>query len=423
VKHKHGASKSNSDNPAMSFVMLSESQVQLADGKKDGGSNQSSPQKVVKPKIEEDDEKPGKNALPLSHRTETAARLFEILSARSDIDNPICVECTELLIETLQKRVASATRERDAYVDFLRTANADIPSEEEVHQAQLSLDTLKDKEQKALSDLERLEAEKAALTKELMALEEELQGLNTVEEDFWRERNAFTTQFGTFQSEKEAVTTKYDRESQQLERLQRANVFNDTFSIGYDGIFGTINGLRLGRLSQPQIEWAEINAALGQACLLLATVADKLGFSFQNYRLNPMGSNSTIEKLEYPQSSTTNDPAHQAKPKITILELHCAGDLPLGLGFLHRRFDSAMVAFLDCVRQLGDYIERGYSGGSGHSLKLPYRIQKDKINDVSIKLGFNQEESWTKACKYTLTCLKYLLAHASNIHSTPRLTS
>ena len=34
-----------------------------------------------------------------------------------------------------------------------------------------------------------------------------------------------------------------------------------------------------------------------------------------------------------------------------------------------------MVAFLDCVRQLGDYIERGHSGGSGHSLKLPYKIE------------------------------------------------
>ena len=48
---------------------------------------------------------------------ETTNRMFEILSARSDIDHPICAECTELLIEGLQKRLGVATRERDAYVD------------------------------------------------------------------------------------------------------------------------------------------------------------------------------------------------------------------------------------------------------------------------------------------------------------------
>jgi beclin 1 len=47
---------------------------------------------------------------------------------------------------------------------------------------------------------------------------------------------------------------------------------------------------------------------------------------------------------------------------------------------------------------------------------MPYPINKDKIGEVSIKLGnFGQEEQWTKACKYTLTCCKFLLAHASHV--------
>ena len=50
---------------------------------------------------------------------------------------------------------------------------------------------------------------------------------------------------------------------------------------------------------------------------------------------------------------------------------------------------------------------------------MPYTIVKDKIGDVSIKLGnFGQEEQWTKACKYTLTCSKFLLAHASHADGT-----
>ena len=50
----------------------------------------------------------------------------------------------------------------------------------------------------------------------------------------------------------------------ELERLGRVNVYNDVFSVWHDGAFGTISALRLGRLPGVTVEWAEINAALGQ---------------------------------------------------------------------------------------------------------------------------------------------------------------
>lgn len=81
--------------------------------------------------------------------------------------------------------------------------------------------------------------------------------------------------------------------------------------------------------------------------------------------------------------------------------------------FLNRRFDHAMVAFLNCLQQLGDYAESQDS-----NLKLPYRINKDKIGDVSIRLQFNQDEIWTKALKYTLTNTKWILAFASSAGTT-----
>lgn len=73
---------------------------------------------------------------------------------------------------------------------------------------------------------------------------------------------------------------------------------------------------------------------------------------------------------------------------------------------MHRKFDQAMVAFLECLKQLGEYVEKTDS-----EMKLPYRIVKDKIGDSCIRLAFNQDEAWTRACKYTLTCVKFLLAH------------
>jgi len=416
----------------MSFVMLSDSQVVQA-----RNSRHEAPQKTTRDGRRHHSESVTFDGEHLvADKIETTSRLYEILSARSDIDHPICVECTELLVEGLQKRLASATKERDAYVEFLRQANADIPSEEEVQQAKGELAKIREREAKAITELEKLEAEKAALDDEIAALDVEAEVLDREEEAFWAERNAFTVTLSRFQDERNRINTQYEHDTKQLQRLQRTNVYNDTFNIGYDGDFGTINGLRLGKLSNKNVEWTEINAAWGQTCLLLATVADKLGFSFQGYRLNPMGSTSIVERIEYPSSASANDPSHPTKPKVTSLSLYSSGDYPLGLGgLLSRSFDNAMVAFLECVRQLGEFVERTSShDGNGvpiSGLKMPYAIRKDRLHtiastnsgsedSVSIKFGAFAQEEWSKACKWLLTCCKFLLAHASNVAGSSR---
>lgn len=433
----------------MSFIMLTDSQL-VAPRRTTDESNESKP-----------DGKPiqGEASLggsphsegPLSRQLETANRLFEKLSARSDIDHPICVDCTELLLTSLESRLAASTKERDAYISFLKTLNHSTPTSAEIDKAKSSLNTAKEAESKAFEELLALEKEKASLLEDNANLEAQSLILDDDEQGFWRSRNAFALKLSTLQDNRDALNAAYDHDAQQLERLQRTNVYNDTFSIGHDGFFGTINGLRLGRLPPPQnVDWSEINAAWGTAALLLNTVADKLGFSFRGYRIKPMGSTSSLEKFEYPspsQSTTSNTrsasvaSAQQQQPKATSLDLFSSGDLPLGRMLLHRRLDAGMVAFLECLRQIGEFVEVGgghsattrtanlsspSSGGSKDhvgpvaGLNLPYAIKKDKIGDTSIKLSVSDDEAWTRACKFALTCCKYLLAHASNIDNLDR---
>ncbi|KAI9374401.1 autophagy protein Apg6-domain-containing protein [Aspergillus egyptiacus] len=422
------------DSGNMSFVMLTESQVgpPHAVGGVNGERPSSKGKRASNTQSDEHDTENGSFA----DQVERTNRLFEIISSRSDIDHPVCTECTEMLVDGLQQRLADAAKEREAYITFLRNLNSSVPSQEDVEAAEKSLSETLEAEEAAFAELVALEKEKAALDEEIAQLEEESRQLDLEEEKFWRDRNAFSLVLGDFQNERDALNMRYDHDSRQLERLQRTNVYNDAFCIGHDGYFGTINGLRLGRLANPSVEWPEINAAWGQTALLLATVADKLSFQFQGYKIKPMGSMSRIEKIEYPRQSPAQSAVEggnvnlTAAPKITNLDLFSSGDLPLHIPWLHRRFDAGMVAFLECLRQLGEYVQNtstpAYSGRRGQGqaaadlpgLKLPYVIKRDKIGDASIKLGFNQnDESWTRACKYTLTCCKFLLAHASNVAS------
>ncbi|KAL8638823.1 MAG: hypothetical protein Q9228_004068, partial [Teloschistes exilis] len=411
------------DNPAMSFVMLTDSQVvppqAAANGpKKPHSKSITSKEKGTSPSSPS----PDTDTLNLSHQISSTTHLFEILSAQSDIDHPICTECTDLLLTNLQSRLSAAQKERDTYISFLRSLNTTAPSPQTLQKAEKSLKESRAAESKAFAELLALEKQKRELDDEIASLEAESLALDKEEQAFWRDRNTFSLTLAEFQNERDALQAAYEHDATQLERLQRTNVYNDCFCISHDGQFGTINGLRLGRLPpQQSVEWAEINAALGITALLLATVAEKLDFVFQGYRVRPMGSTSHIEKLAEstiatttttPAASTTTIAPPQASPtypsspssppqttaKPTPLDLFSSGDLPLGARFLHRRLDAGMVALLDCIRQLGDFVENTSSaslthqqrtaapvsvGGASGSVgvRLPYRISRDKVHD------------------------------------------
>ena len=143
----------------------------------------------------------------------------------------------------------------------------------------------------------------------------------------------------------------------QLERLKKTNVFNATFHIWHSGHFGTINSFRLGRLPSAPVDWSEINAAWGQTTLLLVALARKMNLTFKRFRLVPFGNHSYIEALDQNKE----------------LPLYGSG----GFKFLwDTKFDAAMVAFLDCLQQFKEQVEKGDS-----EFCLPYRMDRGKIED------------------------------------------
>ncbi|KAF9352309.1 autophagy protein 6 [Mortierella sp. NVP85] len=324
-----------------------------------------------------------------ANRLRTTGKLFDLMSAKSDIDHPLCQECAEMLLDSLSKQLRDVSRERDCYIDFLRTVNSNAASDGEMEALESEIKQLQLEESSAIQELHELEEQQKSVREEIAALEREALELDKEEERYWQECNEFQLALQAFHNERDSVNLKYDYDTRQLEKLHKTNVYNDTFCISHEGHFGTINGFRLGRLPNQPVDWPEINAAWGQTLLLLHTIANKLNFSFKTYRLVPLGSFSRIDKIEGDKAS---------------YELYGSGEFAIGRVFLNRRFDNAMVAFLNCLQQLGDYAEQ--HGQQDQKLELPYKINKDRIGDASIKLQFNQDETWTRALKYTLTNTK-----------------
>ncbi|PPR07702.1 hypothetical protein CVT26_003725 [Gymnopilus dilepis] len=412
--------------PTESFVLLQDSVVQnipshspattparrgasksTANASRDGMADEN-----AKRLVDQDETNPS----PLSHHLRSTARIFNLLSTRTEVDHPLCAECTQILLTSLQKKLDETKKERDGYIAFEKEVRKERERESQgmsKEEAERKIDRLKQEEDIAIQQLKEAEREREQLDFELRQLELNERALEAEEAEFvcpstspvhsscspssrfWRTYNDHI--LGTEQqvSQLASLRAAYAAGLATLEKLERTNVYNDAFCIGHDGVFGTINGLRLGRVpGVPVVEWAEINAAWGQTLLLLYTIARKLDYTFENYRLVPMGSFSRIEK-------TTGDKANY--------ELYGSGDLHFGRLLHNRRFDIAMVAFLDCLKHLMDHIK-----SQDPSVDFPHQISKDKIGDVSIKLQFNQEEAWTRSLRHVLLALKICLKWATN---------
>lgn len=393
--------------PNESFVLLQESMIRsipspvpgAAMPKKAALSNQKNvPAKNTSPlPVHQQPEPDHSNPTPISHHLRSTMRLFNVLSTRSDIDHPLCAECTQILLSSLQRQLDETKKERDGYIAFEKEVRKERERESldlSRQDAEKKIERLKYDERAAIEQLRLADREREQLDEELKLLEAEEKVLEEEEAEFWRSHNEHLLVLAEQASRLASLRAAYAADYATLEKLERTNVYNDAFCIGHDGVFGTINGLRLGRVPGVPVEWPEINAAWGQTLLLLYTIARKLDYTFENYRLIPMGSFSRIER-------TIGDKA--------TYELYGSGDLHLGRLLHNRRFDFAMVAFLECLKQLIDSVK-----SQDPTVEFPHQIVKDKIGEASVKLQFSQEEAWTRALRHVLLALKIVLKWTTN---------
>ncbi|PWN41675.1 autophagy protein 6 [Ceraceosorus guamensis] len=279
--------------------------------------------------------------------------------------------------------------ERDALNRFVKEMSEhqdrkEGDEEEDEMYAGQSIEELERQSKLATDELRAADAERVQVEEEIAALDREEAELEAEEEAFWAQHSNLLLELSAVSAQRDSLRTSISLDAAQLSRLQQTNPYNDAFSIGHSGGFATINGLRLGKLPNAHVDWKEINAAWGQTALLLDVLARKVGVQFTDYHLVPKGSFSTVKKA-------SGDEA--------VYELYGTGDWQIGrlLAPQSRRFDHAMVAFLELLRQLA-----AAACASDPELRLPHAISKDRIGEASIRLHFGSEETWTRALRHVL---------------------
>ncbi|XP_012658339.1 beclin-1 [Otolemur garnettii] len=298
----------------------------------------------------------------LSRRLKVTGDLFDIMSGQTDVDHPLCEECTDTLLDQLDTQLNVTENECQNYkrcLEILEQMN-----EDDSEQLQMELKELALEEERLIQELEDVEKNRKIVAENLETVQAEAERLDQEEAQYQREYSEFKRQQLELDDELKSVENQMRYAQMQLDKLKKTNVFNATFHIWEDSCI--------------------------HFCLHLHS----------RYRLVPYGNHSYLESLT---------------DKSKELPLYCSGGLRF---FWDNKFDHAMVAFLDCVQQFKEEVEKGET-----RFCLPYRmdVEKGKIEDTggsggsySIKTQFNSEEQWTKALKFMLTNLKWGLAWVSS---------
>lgn len=263
--------------------------------------------------------------------------------------------------------------------------------------------------QRLREELEAVEAERALVRRRRAQVEGKRRRLRWLQSRWWVSNNAAERTLVQLVESRRAILEDVARAEARLQVLMQLNAANDCFYIWHAGPFATINGCRLGRLpAYMTVEWADINAGLGQVVLLLDTLVRRAGFRFRNHQLMPLGSFSKI--IKFPPGGARGGeeaglvPSSPRASGGTALNLYY--DEANLVFFPRRNLNAALVAFLQCVEEFGAYVQR-----QDPTLRLPHGVQDGgKVGGLSISLVQGEEEAWTRALKYLLTDLKWLLA-------------
>ncbi|CAI9172442.1 unnamed protein product [Rangifer tarandus platyrhynchus] len=234
----------------------------------------------------------------LSRRLKVTGDLFDIMSGQTDVDHPLCEECTDTLLDQLDTQLNVTENECQNYkrcLEILEQMN-----EDDSEQLGLELQELLLEEERLIQELEDVEKDiqdRKIVVENLKKVQVGAERLDQEEAQYQREYNEFKRQQLELDDELKSVENQMRYAQMQLDKLKKTNVFNATFHIWHSGQFGTINNFRLGRLPSVPVEWNDLNDAWGQTVLLLHALGNKMGLKFQRYRLVPCGNHSYLESL------------------------------------------------------------------------------------------------------------------------------
>ncbi len=142
---------------------------------------------------------------------QVSAKLFDIMSGQSEVDHPLCEECTDSLLNQLDEQLHIAEVELHDYKSFLEKIGSDDEDENEA-ELDRELEELRKEEQDLLGQLESIESERERIRKENEKMDADEKNLKEEEERYWKDYCVHKKALSDFQDEQiRYFSSKYGR--------------------------------------------------------------------------------------------------------------------------------------------------------------------------------------------------------------------
>lgn len=123
------------------------------------------------------------------------------MSGNSEVDHPLCEECTDSLLNQLDDQLHIAEEELHDYKHFLEEIGKCENNEDDDAELDSELEKLRKEEYELLSQLETLESEREKITVENEKLDAAEKKLKEDEKKYWKEYCVHKKALSDFQDE------------------------------------------------------------------------------------------------------------------------------------------------------------------------------------------------------------------------------
>lgn len=302
-----------------------------------------------------------------------------------NIDVPLCTQCANVYLTTLQDELDYLEYDIESYEDY--STQLDHKYYDTDHYSE-NIQTLNEAKKTYHSKLEQLLTLQQELNVDIENIAVEEEALKQETAAFWNQKNHLDQNVLLVLNDSTAIVNN-QKLLEKLDLLRSSNVIHDAFHISTDGHFATINDLRLVKLPVLTADITEISSALGFVIHLFVVMVNCFGMKFKTYSPKISGSNMQMVRMK----------------DNSLFEL-CAEHDGIRAKFGLKK-SQTISAFLKCITE---FIEKIQTKDSEFLFDHNIDYESCIIDESNLKKGIHApEEHFTKGFKSLLTVLKRIL--------------
>lgn len=170
----------------------------------------------------------------LNYNLKVTTKLFDILSDQSTVNHPLCEDCADYIIDSMDNQLKVLEDECKVYKEFLENlekVKSYSATENQVEELKEQIESHKKEEKELIDCLEQTIDEKKAMEKEIEKQHVELIKVNEEANKSWCEYNYLKKKLFDYEDELHSLDNQLKYAEAHLDKVKNTNIFASAFHI------------------------------------------------------------------------------------------------------------------------------------------------------------------------------------------------